>query len=621
MRVIFHGTRGSIPVPGPATLRYGGNTSCIEVRSAKGTLVVLDCGTGAFGLGQRLIMEAASGDGPKRGHLLITHTHWDHIQGVPFFAPLFAPDWEWDLYAPRGLVGSLKETLSGQMQSSYFPIAIEQLGATIRYHELVEGEFEIDDVHLRTQYLNHTALTLGYRIEVDGAAMVYACDHEPFARKLAVGEGEITGSDLRHAAFLANAALVVHDAQYTPAEYRARVGWGHGTPDYAAHLSLSVDVRRLALTHHEPTRTDDDVDALVVALRERVRTRPGAADLEIFGAAEGDVLELTGGAGRRGHVHGTSAVAPVGPALVGQSVVLGLPDAKESAALAEAIRADGVRVIAARDTDGVLDACRREPASLVVIDEELPDIGGVQACRTLRREGILDMDVPIILTAIRRHDADGRATGVTEWLERPFSPIYARARIRSWLLRRASRWLRAPIGPEEEDRLAALRSLDILDTEPEARFDRITRRAATLFDVPIALVSLIDADRQWIKSSYGLNEFRSTSREISFCAHVAASRAPMIVPDTLLDDRFAENPMVTGGPRIRFYAGFPLILPEGACVGSLCLVDNRPRQLDKAGARLLRDLGEKVGEELCARAVKAPPRKRATRPRPGSRPD
>src|SRR3712207_506368 len=125
MRIRFWGTRGSLAKPGPSTLRYGGNTSCVEVRTADGTLIVLDCGTGAHGLGQALV---ASGKRPLRGHLLITHTHWDHIQGFPFFAPLFIPGNEWDLYAPGGLGQHLEATLAGQMEYTYFPVRLGDLG-------------------------------------------------------------------------------------------------------------------------------------------------------------------------------------------------------------------------------------------------------------------------------------------------------------------------------------------------------------------------------------------------------------------------------------------------------------------------------------------------------------
>src|SRR5262249_15189582 len=161
MDVRFWGTRGSIAKPGPTTLRYGGNTSCVEVRTLDGTLIVLDCGTGAHELGVALM---ASGDKPIRGHLMLTHTHWDHIQGFPFFAPLFVPGNEFDIYAPGGLGQHLETTLAGQMEYNYFPVTLAQLGATIRYHELTEGSFKIGGVSVVAQYLNHPALTLGYRL-------------------------------------------------------------------------------------------------------------------------------------------------------------------------------------------------------------------------------------------------------------------------------------------------------------------------------------------------------------------------------------------------------------------------------------------------------------------------
>ena len=178
MRIRIWGARGSIPTPGKSTLRYGGNTSCIEVETSRGTLLILDCGTGAYGLGQHLL---AVRKPPVRGHILISHTHWDHIQGVPFFAPFFGRENAWHIYAPRGMGHSLRDALAGQMQYTYFPVRLEDLGAAITYHELVEGTLQIDDVTVSTRYLNHPALTFAYRLEADGGTLVYASDHEPHA--------------------------------------------------------------------------------------------------------------------------------------------------------------------------------------------------------------------------------------------------------------------------------------------------------------------------------------------------------------------------------------------------------------------------------------------------------
>lgn len=233
MRVRFWGTRGSIPKPGSGTRRYGGNTSCVEVRSRGGTPIVLDCGTGAHDLGRALAAEPV-----RRGHILISHTHWDHIQGLPFFDPLFVPGGEWDVYGPRGVGSSIQEALAGQMQSTYFPISFEQLEAHVRFHDLVEGTLEIDGVRVTTRYLNHPALTLGYRLEEDGAVLVYATDHEPHTRETALDEHATgTREDERHAAFIADADLLVHDAQYTAAEYAELVGWGHSPIEFVVDLA------------------------------------------------------------------------------------------------------------------------------------------------------------------------------------------------------------------------------------------------------------------------------------------------------------------------------------------------------------------------------------------------
>ncbi|MBT8131117.1 MAG: MBL fold metallo-hydrolase, partial [Gammaproteobacteria bacterium] len=363
MLVRFWGTRGSLPKPGPDTIRYGGNTSCVEIRSASGTLIVIDCGSGAHNLGRKL----GEADQPTRGHLLISHTHWDHIQGIPFFTPLFTPGNEWDIYAPNSLNQSIRETLAGQMQYTYFPVTLDALGADIRYHDLVEGTFQIDDITVTTQYLHHTVLTLGYRIEVDGRTVIYACDHEPFPRQpdsVALNE-----QDMLHVDFLQDADLVIHDAQYTEEEYPQKLGWGHSTAEYAVDVCCAAGVRQLALTHHDPMRNDDDVDQVVSAMRNRLSAN--RQPLQVFAAAEGQKIELKPTARpvsekknnqRAKHQHGS--------ALAEYPILLAPTSDDNLDILAKAAAAEKIRLIPAKSMDDGLQILENQRLSLVIVDED-----------------------------------------------------------------------------------------------------------------------------------------------------------------------------------------------------------------------------------------------------------
>jgi GAF domain-containing protein len=191
----------------------------------------------------------------------------------------------------------------------------------------------------------------------------------------------------------------------------------------------------------------------------------------------------------------------------------------------------------------------------------------------------------------------GLRAGVTDWLVWPFKEAYARTRVHCWVLRLACRWSPAPLPEDESRRLHTLQGLHVLDTLPEERFDRYTRIAAGLFDVSIALVSLVDRDRQWFKSRHGL-EVGETPREAAFCAHAILGREVLQVPDALQDQRFADSPLVTGPPGVRFYAGAPLAAADGSLMGTLCVIDRRPRQLDEQQLGLLRDLADLVEAEL-----------------------
>jgi CheY-like chemotaxis protein len=245
-----------------------------------------------------------------------------------------------------------------------------------------------------------------------------------------------------------------------------------------------------------------------------------------------------------------------------------------------------------------------------MIEHDPPTIDAISACRALRRnDGVNEHQLPVVVIAAREDTRAGAAAGVTDWLIKPFKSSYARAKIHAWVLRTECRWVRARVPSDEERRIASLRGTGVLDTAPEERFDRITRLAAALFNVPIALVSLVDEDRQWFKSCYGLDA-KETPRDAAFCAHVVYDREPIIVPDAFQDARFADNPLVVNDPRIRFYAGCPLILDDGSCVGSLCIIDTRPRSVEESDLERLRDLAALTVRELNGSATWTQPSRR-----------
>jgi hypothetical protein len=231
--------------------------------------------------------------------------------------------------------------------------------------------------------------------------------------------------------------------------------------------------------------------------------------------------------------------------------------------------------------------------SLIILEWEPRD---VDAFAKALASAIAD-HCPILVVADEEDMLAWTKMGVSGWLIRPFSLAYARTRIRACLLGTACHWERALASQDEERRLASLHDLGILDTPPEERFDRITRLAASVFKVPMAIVSLVDRERQWFKSTYGL-DITETSRETSFCAHAVASREVLVIPDTFQDPRFSDNPLVVEAPRIRFYAGCPLFVGTN-CVGTLCVLDDRPHQIDAEAVSLLHDLAVLAEIELC----------------------
>ena len=295
MKVRFLGVRGSIPSPGPHTLRYGGNTTCIEVRSDAGELIILDGGTGIFALAQALLKQL-----PVKASVFITHTHWDHIHGLPFFTPLYIPGNSVRIHGAYDVVTStgIDQVMAVQLQYSYFPVREVEMHASIDYETLAVGAtVHVGDATVTNAILNHPVINLGYRVECNGKSVFFTGDHEPYyniyepgdedydeyqqliAEKQRLVDDAVRGVD-----------VLIADCSYTEQEYPSKRGWGHGTFGSSIALARRAGAKRLLCTHHEPTRSDTELERVFAEALTQFQV--GGDDPQVTLAYEGLELEL-----------------------------------------------------------------------------------------------------------------------------------------------------------------------------------------------------------------------------------------------------------------------------------------------------------------------------------------
>ena len=303
LSVKFWGDRGSIPCPGPATVKYGGNTSCLEIRADE-RLVIVDLGTGIKPLGDWLMGNDFK-KGPIDADIFITHTHWDHIMGFPMFTPIFIPTTKLRIRGPVSYEEDTLESIIGaQLSYRYWPVRQSELSAHIEYDQLKETILDLGGgLTVTTKYLNHPILCLGYRFEYQGKSIVTAYDHEQFRNLFPTdpadplydpavaqeGESIAREENEKVLRFFKGADILIHDTQYTPSEYEAgKQGWGHSCYDEAINNAHKTGVKKLVMFHHDPNRTDDQLAVLETQYQQRLA---GKSKLEVVMAREGLVLE------------------------------------------------------------------------------------------------------------------------------------------------------------------------------------------------------------------------------------------------------------------------------------------------------------------------------------------
>jgi phosphoribosyl 1,2-cyclic phosphodiesterase len=293
MRLTFWGTRGSIAAPGPQTVRFGGNTTCLEIETGHGHQLILDAGTGIRALGLKMARSM-----PLTCSIFITHTHWDHIQGLPFFVPLFVPGNKIIIHGPYDPVGlkDIRDVLSGQMVYQYFPVNSAELQAGIEYQTLSEGQtVNLGEVQVSCILMNHPVIALGYKVSSGGKTLFFTGDHEDFSNIYEPGdlffdeyEELIVERRTRLAEFLRGVDLMVADCMYTDQEQQVKSGWGHSCPSMCTRLARLAEVPRLVLTHFDPTRDDEALESFEQSVRKQFQ----GPDLAIELAREGTTLEV-----------------------------------------------------------------------------------------------------------------------------------------------------------------------------------------------------------------------------------------------------------------------------------------------------------------------------------------